>query len=123
MNSSKKIINLKRQIQRRLKQLSKINPMIDGSLCQIERKCGKANCRCTRGEKHIGYILTKKISGKTKSIYIPNQMVDEVKTWIAERKRIKKLMKEISGRNEKIIRLYTSGKQEKANKDSGKTKL
>ena len=93
------------EINSRLKKLSKCQPMIDGSLCQVGRTCGKPNCHCASGEKHLVYNLSKKVRGKTKSTYIPKDMAEEVSTWIKEHSRIKKLMKEITERSEEILRL------------------
>jgi hypothetical protein len=64
-----------------------------------------------QGEKHVSHILTKKVSGKTKSVYVPVEMVEEAQTWINEHRRVKKLMKEISDLNEQILKVYVKSKR------------
>jgi len=89
-----------------VKKLSNAGPMIQGSLCKVGTRCGNPNCRCARGEKHTAYILTKKVSGKTKTNYVPVGMLEEVQTWVDECRRIKGLMKKISQLNEQILRAH-----------------
>src|SRR6202011_2993340 len=39
--------------------------------------------------------LTYKENGKTRSVYVPKQLLPEVRTWLAEHKRLKTLLHEI----------------------------
>jgi hypothetical protein len=104
MKLNKSINILKREINFRLKQIAQAKEMIDGSLSKVEKKCGRENCHCATGEKHTAFQLTKKVKGKTKSTHVPKEMVEEVRAWIQEHRRIKQLMKEIALRNEQIIK-------------------
>mgnify|MGYP006299372277 FL=1 len=88
----------------KLRQLAEAGPMIQGSLTRIGVTCGNPNCKCARGEKHLSHILTKKVRGKSKSLYVPVDMVETVRKWVEEHKRVKRLLKEVSELNEKIIR-------------------
>jgi hypothetical protein len=47
--------------------------MVYGSFYELYRKCGNANCRCTRGEKHIANCLSIQEGGKTKLTYVRKQ--------------------------------------------------
>jgi hypothetical protein len=49
-----------------------------------------------RGQRHLQYQLTFKVKGKTRTVYVPRELLKEVKTWVQEHKRLKRLMKEIS---------------------------
>ena len=95
----------------RVKELASLGPVMQGSFAEIGVTCGNPNCRCARGEKHRSHILTKKVRGKTKSLYVPVDMVEEVRGWIEEHRRAKKLLKEISELNEKIVRSHVSTKR------------
>jgi hypothetical protein len=53
-------------------------------------------------------MLSSKVKGKTKGIYIPVAIADEVESWVKEHHRIKKILKEIDGMNEQIIRMYVT---------------
>ncbi len=102
---------LKSRRDAKLKGLTNVGPLLQGSLGRIGVTCGNPNCRCTQGEKRVSHILTKKVSGKTKSVYVPVEMVEEAQTWINEQRRVKKLMKEISDLNEQILRVYVKSKR------------
>ena len=44
--------------------------MVQGSLYQMQRCCGNPNCKCTRGEKHESWYLSRQVEGQTKLTYI-----------------------------------------------------
>lgn len=90
----------------KLKQLAACKPFVAASLCAVKRTCGKPNCRCTRGEPHTAHVLTWKEKGKTKAVYVPKEMVEEVRKWVEEHKRIKQLIGEISKESLEIIRRH-----------------
>lgn len=117
MSPDKSINVLRREINARLKKIAEAGPMIDGSFYKVGRRCGKKSCHCVDGEKHTAYLLTKKVNGKTKSTYVPKEMVEEVEQWTKEHRRIKQLMKEIAERNEQIIRLHVRTSRAVNNKD------
>jgi hypothetical protein len=48
-------------------------PLIIGSLVEMARTCGKPNCKCTRGEKHMSWYLALRHKGKRKMIHIPRE--------------------------------------------------
>ena len=53
-------------------------------------------CRCHHGGPlHPGQHLTFKENGKTRSVYVPKELLPEVRSWIAEHRRLKELLKEI----------------------------
>ena len=110
---------LERRRNAKIKDLAKVGPMIQGSLATIEVTCGNPNCRCAQGDKHTSHIITKKVRGKTKSVYVPVDRREEVKAWTREYRRIKQLIKEISEINEKILKVHvTSKRARKANQDA-----
>lgn len=45
--------------------------MIGGSFVTLARTCGKASCRCARGEKHQGKYLSRSDGGRTRLAYVP----------------------------------------------------
>lgn len=105
-NLSRSVIE--QRIRARTKQLGECSISISGSLAKIARKCGRENCRCAddRSARHTAHLLTSKVGGKTKSVYVPVEMVEEVESWVKERKKIKRLLKEIDELGEQIIRIH-----------------
>ena len=95
----------------KLNQLGEVRPFVAASLCRVKRRCGQPNCKCAHGEPHYAHVLTYKVNNKTKSVHVPKDMVDEVQQWVAEHKRIKKLLQEISTLSLTILRQYTPAKR------------
>lgn len=104
---------LKSRRDAKIKQLSEVGPVLMGSITRINVTCGNPNCKCARGEKHKSNVLTRKVGGKTKSIYVPVDMAEEAKGWTRNHRRLKKLVKEISDLNEKILRAHVPTKRAK----------
>lgn len=101
------------QIQARIRQLGECSISISGSFVRTSRKCGQKNCKCAKegGEKHPSCILTSKVRGKTKAVYVPVDLAEEVESWVQERKKIKELLKEIDDLAEQLIREHVGKKR------------
>jgi len=99
---------IKQMIRSRVKKLQAGGPVLVASLVHIARRCGQPACRCTRGHKHIGHYLTFKVAGKTHTVYVPQAMVGEVRSWVAEHRRLRKLSEEISQLAIAQVRSYTT---------------
>lgn len=105
---------LEKRRDAKLKALAQAGPLIQGSLATIRVTCGNPNCKCARGEKHESHILNRKEQGRSTSLYIPVDMVAEVRKWVLEQRRVKRLMKEISDLGERIVRLHVRTRRAKA---------
>ena len=70
--------------------------MIAGSIVTMRRVCGKAGCRCTRGEKHVSQYLALNVGGKRKMVIIPAELLDEVKGAVDAHKKLRVASKTIS---------------------------
>lgn len=97
---------LKTRRDAKLRQLADTKPFVQGSLYRKQVRCGSPNCKCTRGEPHEAHVLTGKVAGKTRTIHVPLELREEVKLWVLECRRVKKLIKEISDLGEQIIRTH-----------------
>jgi hypothetical protein len=56
---------------RTLRALQGEAPMVQGSLYLLRRKCGKPNCRCTRGQLHATWVLTRSEAGRSRLYPVP----------------------------------------------------
>lgn len=87
-------ISSARLIQRRdawLRKLGELGPMTRGSLVSA--------CR----GNHIAHQLTVSVQGKTHTVYVPKDMVEEVEEWTKNHRRLQRILKEISKLNMAII--------------------
>ena len=90
-------------------------PLIASTLSEIRTKCGKPNCHCASGEKHLSYLLTRRENGKTKTTYVPVELVEEVRAWSGEYHRLKKIVNEITEIGEEIVKRYVKEKSNQKN--------
>jgi len=100
----------------RLKELAGIGPVLEGSLARIGVRCGNPNCRCARGQKHTAHILKRQVRGKTQSLYVPVDLVEEAHRWVDEYRRARKLLSEVSELSRAILRAHVGTKRAKARK-------
>lgn len=96
----------------KLKKLGQLGPIVAASLCRRMVTCGNPQCRCARGEKHESWCLTYKGKGnKTKTVHVPRDMVEEVRAWVNEHKRAKRLLADISKNSIAIIKSHVPRKR------------
>jgi len=66
-------------------------PVLGGSLVKQYVVCGKAGCRCQRGQKHGPlYYLYWKEQGRSRSLYVPREKVAEVRRQIQNYRSLQK---------------------------------
>jgi hypothetical protein len=89
----------------RLKQLAPAGPVLAATLSQVSKRCGQPTCSCHHGGPlHQAHHLVFRLEGKTHTVYVPQDLLDEVRTWVQEHQRLKALIQEISQLNLALIR-------------------
>jgi RNA polymerase-interacting CarD/CdnL/TRCF family regulator len=86
---------------RKLQELGLDRPLVAGSINRVER-------RDAQGRTTAYYLLTFKEAGKTRSVYVPKDLVKEVRSWIRNHRRVKQLLSEISTLSIAIIRRHVT---------------
>jgi hypothetical protein len=88
---------IRRMLDSRLKQLTPTGPLLAASLALVQKRCGQPSCRCHQGGPlHTAHHLTLKTDGKTRTVYVPQDLLEEVQAWVAEYQRLKGLMAQVS---------------------------
>lgn len=88
---------VRRMLESRLKQLRPTGPVLAASLSLVHKRCGQRSCRCHHdGPLHQAHHLTLKDQGKTRTVYVPQDLLSEVQAWVSEYQRLKGLLTEIS---------------------------
>jgi hypothetical protein len=72
--------------QAALRHLGQIGPFLEGSLCSFQRP----------GCSTPGWHLTFKQKAKTRTVYVPMDLVPEVKKWNRTYQQLKKLIRQVS---------------------------
>lgn len=94
-------------------------PMIRGTFGTIYVKCGGANCKCARGEKHPYNRLMWSENGRIQSRVVPVKEINWIKKMTENYRGYKKLKKElekIDGRLKKLITKFEIESIEKTRK-------
>jgi hypothetical protein len=81
--------------------------MLQGSLSQTTRTCGKPSCRCHRGERHgpHTYLTFRNDKGRTSGVYVRATELKRFREGVANWKRFRELATELSQLNrEQLVR-------------------
>jgi len=84
-----------------LKQIAQIGPFVEGSLCEFKRA----------GRKSSSWHLTYKLKAKTQTVYVPVDMVKEVRQWTEEFRRLKQLIRKETKQSLAIIHRYVASRR------------
>lgn len=104
---------IRRFLLARQKQLQAKSPLLAASLVTIRRACGNPNCRCARGQKHPGHYLTWKVKTKTHTVYVPVDLLPQVKQWTQEYRRLKQLVRELTQLSLALIKTHVTARRRK----------
>jgi Family of unknown function (DUF6788) len=88
---------IRRMLESRLKQMVPAGPVLAASLNRLNKRCGQPSCSCHHGGPlHQAHHLTFREAGKTRTVYVPQDLLQEVQTWVQEHQRLKALIHEVS---------------------------
>lgn len=99
-----------RQLRARRRRLAKGLPdlegLLRGSLVEQGRRCGKAGCRCTRGELHgpYWYLAVGRGPALSRLVYVPSSMEEQVRTRVELTGAADTALEEISAINLELLR-------------------
>ena len=96
---------IRRMLDCRLKQLAPTGPVLAASLSRVNKRCGQPSCACHHGGPlHQAHHLTLKEAGKSRTVYVPQDLLEEVQRWVQEHRRLKALLHEVSQLTLALIR-------------------
>lgn len=88
-----------------LRALQRDQPMVQGSFYRLRRKCGKPNCRCTRGELHESWVITRSEQGQDRIYSVPTDQRAQLRQWTAEYRRYQRARAVLIKRHLKLVQL------------------
>jgi hypothetical protein len=84
-----------------LRKLATVGPFLEGALCQFKRPgCAKP-----------GWHLTFKQKGHTRTVYVPMELVSDVKSWTRTYKHLKRLVRQVTRHSLAIIHRHVANQQ------------
>ena len=96
---------IRRMLESRLKQMVPAGPVLAATLTRVNKRCGQPSCRCHHGGPlHQAHHLAFRHGGKTRNVYVPQDLLAEVQQWVQEHRRLKALTHEVSQLTLALIR-------------------
>jgi hypothetical protein len=87
--------------QAALRQVAQLGPFIEGSLSSFKRP----------GCAQPGWHLTFKAQGRTSTLYVPMELVAEVKQWTRNYRRLKKLIRRVTRHSRALVRGHVANQR------------
>ncbi|SRR5229473_4814907 len=91
-----KLSATERHFRSRITQLSSSQWFLRGTLSERSGTCGKAHCRCARGERHKSLYLVQSQAGKLRQICVPKVWQQRVRQAVKDYRLMQKLIEEVS---------------------------
>lgn len=89
--------NTSKRGEQLLNQLQRLGPFLAASLVVRNKRCGRQDCRCAQeGPIHPTANVTWKEKGKTRTLHVPQELIEEVAQWIEEWKTVRELVHQMS---------------------------
>jgi hypothetical protein len=89
-------------------------PAILGSLSLRRSPCIRENCAaCLSGEQHQSYVLYGRVKGRRVSIYIPEDLVPEVRRALENGRAVQETLYGAAGRYVKALKRQRSAEEER----------
>lgn len=83
-----------------------------GSVVTCRLKCS-SRCECNKGQRHRKSYLSTREDGKTRNLYLPNDLVGQAAEMTRAYARLKRILKELSQLNYELLRATGSAKGRK----------
>jgi hypothetical protein len=110
-------------LRKRREGLARVLPplgeILRGSLMERFLTCGKADCKCARGERHgpVWYLSVTLDQSHRSGSTVPAEQLEQVRRWIDNYHRVKEHLEKISNINRELLRRQKS--QNKSKKKAG----
>ena len=96
----------------RLKLLTPTGPILAANLSEVSKRCGQPSCACHRdGPLHIAHHRSLKVDGKKNTVYVPQDMLGEVRSWVEEYQRLKAVTHEITQLTLALVRGHVADRK------------
>jgi len=91
-----------------LKKMASVGPFIMATPTPLRVKCGNAGCKCAEDPeaRHEKFHLSWSDVDGHGTCYVPVDLHEEVREWIANYWKMKELMSEMTAISRKMIKMY-----------------
>ena len=85
-----------RDLRSRIAQLLHSRWLLHATPAPRQRRCGKPNCRCTRGQPHASLYIVRSRQGRQRQLYVPQHWESRVRHAVADYQQLQQLLEEVS---------------------------
>jgi hypothetical protein len=57
---------------------------VHATLSRRQVVCGKASCKCARGEKHEALYLVARRAGRSEQLFVPKSLAGQAERWVKQ---------------------------------------
>lgn len=114
-------------LHKRREGLTKLMPplgeVLRGSLMERYLTCGKAECKCARGERHgpVWYLSVTLDQSHRSGCTIPADQVEQARRWIENYHQVKENLEKISDINRELMRRHKRRGKKHQNRKRGRS--
>lgn len=88
-----------------VQSLPDLEELLQGSVIERRKRCGKPNCRCAEGELHGPYMyLSTRAEKRTRLDYVPEDWTGWVRRRVENFRRVQQVMSEVAEINRELFR-------------------
>jgi len=92
-----------------------LSPAALGSLNFRRCPCVREHCQaCQTGEQHPSYVLYSRVKGRRFTLYVPEELVPEVRRCLENGRALQELLQEVASRYLQALKRQRTKAQEKA---------
>lgn len=97
---------LRRRRKSLLRQLPPLEAVLQGSLIERYKRCGKPGCKCARGRGHGPkyYLSVSRSGARPEMDYVPKGYFEQVRRYVANHRRAREIFAEICAINRELLR-------------------
>ena len=99
------LLKVQEQLPQLLEDCLAREPLLAGSLYALRRKCGKPNCRCSRGEFHESTVLSYRGQGRPRNISPPPGQLDSLRTMTHDYRRCRQARAKLVRWHRQLLKL------------------
>lgn len=109
---TERLSSLRSQLRQAQQQLATLledcfgrGSLLPGSLYTLRRKCGKPNCRCTRGQLHESTVLSYRGQGRPRNISPSPEQVDTLRQMTEDYRRVRQARAKVVHWQRRLLKL------------------
>ena len=112
---------VERRLRSRAVALLAKAPLLHASLIERWRRCGRVSCHCARSDSpgHHQLYLYRTVEGKLRQQYVPRDLHEEVRRWVANDHELKELLEQIWALSWQRVAAATGRRRTKQTRSQG----